>query len=206
VSVSKRIYICAQEPRRRPLPRAVCCFSLVSVGKQAMFRNNTTKIRFIGLSIPAFTRSGHYLCTFCLKKTCPTRRDNRHMLQDAILQCETSTKFTREARPRRVGPKRRGRAHESRSRFVDMNDQWTFQCEIQKRHPLRDETSTDETTPKAQTRPTSAASRTKPRACIWTSNVPALWSVTYVCQCQTHDSGSEYATGYVKCSSVSSTN
>ena len=70
------------------------------------------------------------------------------MLQDAILQCETSTKFTREARPRRVGPKRRGRAHESRSRFVDMNDQWTFQCEIQKRHPLRDETSTDETTPK----------------------------------------------------------
>jgi len=70
------------------------------------------------------------------------------MLQDAILQCETSTKFTREARPRCVGPKRRGRAHESRSRFVDMNDQWTFQCEIQKRHPLRDETSTDETTPK----------------------------------------------------------
>ena len=70
------------------------------------------------------------------------------MLQDAILQCETSTKFTREARPRRGGPKRRGRAHESRSRFVDMNDQWTFQCEIQKRHPLRDETSTDETTPK----------------------------------------------------------
>ena len=78
----------------------------------------------------------------------PKRRDNRHMLQDAILQCETSTKFTREARPRRVGTKRRGRAHESRSRFVDMNDQWTFQCEIQKRHPLRDETSTDETTPK----------------------------------------------------------
>ena len=70
------------------------------------------------------------------------------MQQDAILQCETSTKFTREARPRRVGPKRRGRAHESRSRFVDMDDQWTFQCEIQKRHPLRDETSTDETTPK----------------------------------------------------------
>ena len=29
-----------------------------------------------------------------------------------------------------------------------MDDQWTFQCEIQKRHPLRDETSTDETTPK----------------------------------------------------------
>jgi hypothetical protein len=27
-----------------------------------------------------------------------------------------------------------------------------------------------------QTRPTSAVSRTKPRACIWTSNVPALWS------------------------------
>ena len=80
--------------------------------------------------------------------TRPTRRGNRHMLQDAILQCETSTKFTREARPRRGGPKRRGRAHESRSRFVDMNDQWTFQCEIQKRHPLRDETSTDETTPK----------------------------------------------------------
>jgi hypothetical protein len=70
------------------------------------------------------------------------------MQQDAILQCETSTKFTREARPRRVGPKRRGRAHDSRSRFVDMDDQWTFQCEIQKRHPLRDETSTDETTPK----------------------------------------------------------
>jgi len=22
-----------------------------------------------------------------------------------------------------------------------MNDQWTFQCEIQKRHPLRDETT-----------------------------------------------------------------
>jgi len=33
-------------------------------------------------------------------------------------------------------------------RFVDMNDQWTFQCETKKRHPLRDETSTDETTPK----------------------------------------------------------
>jgi hypothetical protein len=33
----------------------------------------------------------------------------RHMLQDAILQCETPTKFT----PRLVGPKRRGRAHES---------------------------------------------------------------------------------------------
>ena len=30
-----------------------------------------------------------------------------------------------------------------------MNDQWTFQCEIQKRHPHRDETSTDETTPKS---------------------------------------------------------
>jgi hypothetical protein len=29
-----------------------------------------------------------------------------------------------------------------------MDDQWTFQCEIQKRHPLHDETSTDETTPK----------------------------------------------------------
>ena len=74
----------------------------------------------------------------------------RHMLQDAILQCETPTKFTPEDRPRArvVGPKRRGRAHESRSRFVDMDDQWTFQCEIQKRHPLRDETSTDETTPK----------------------------------------------------------
>ena len=78
----------------------------------------------------------------------PTRRGNRHMLQDAILQCETSTKSTTDVRPRRVGPKRRGRARESRSRFVDMDDQWTFQCEIQKRHPLRDETSTDETTPK----------------------------------------------------------
>jgi len=88
---------------------------------------------------------GSHLVSF---ETRPTRRVNRHMLQDVILQCETSTKFTREARPRRVGPKRRGRAHESRSRFVDMNDQWTFQCQIQKRHPLRDETSTDETTPK----------------------------------------------------------
>jgi hypothetical protein len=134
-----------------------------------MFRNNTTKIRFIGLSIPAFTRSGHYLCTFCLKKTCPTRRDNRHMLQDAILQCETSTKFTREARPRRVGPKRRGRAHESRSRFVDMNDQWTFQCEIQKRHPLRDETSTDETTPKPD----------RPRLHLGRNRVLAYGSVTF---------------------------
>ena len=90
---------------------------------------------------------GH-LETKCEELKRPTRRGNRHMLQDAILQCETSTKFTPEARPRRVGPKRRGRAHESRSRFVDMDDQWTFQCEIQKRHPLRDETSTDETTPK----------------------------------------------------------
>jgi hypothetical protein len=71
------------------------------------------------------------------------------MLQDAILQCETPTKFTPEARPRRVCPKRRGRARESRSRFVDMDDQcWTFQCQVQKRHPLRGETSTDETTPK----------------------------------------------------------
>ena len=115
----------------------------------------------------------------------------RHMLQDAILQCETPTKFTPEDRPRArlVGPKRRGRAHESRSRFVDMDDQWTFQCQIQKRHPLCDETSTvDETTPK--TRPTSAASRTKPRDCIWTSMFPALWSVRCVCQCQTYDSAS----------------
>ncbi len=70
------------------------------------------------------------------------------MLQDAILQCETPTKFTPEAQPRRVGPKRRGRARESRSRFVNMDDQWTFQCQVQKRHPLRGETSTDETTPK----------------------------------------------------------
>ena len=77
----------------------------------------------------------------------------RKQQSEAILQCETSTKFTREARPRRVGPKRRGRAHESRSRFVNMNDQWTFQCEIQKRHPLRDET----TKRPPQTRPTSAA-------------------------------------------------
>jgi hypothetical protein len=125
----------------------------------------------------------------------------RHMLQDAILQCETPTKFTPEARPRArlVGPKRRGRAHESRSRFVDMDDQWTFQCQIQKRHPLCDETSTDETTPK--TRPTSAASRTKPRDCIWTSMFPALWSVRCVCQCQTYDSASQCATGFVKDSS-----
>ncbi len=42
----------------------------------------------------------------------------------------------------------RSRVSESGSRFVDLGDQWTFQCEIQKRHPLRDETSTDETTPK----------------------------------------------------------
>ena len=90
---------------------------------------------------------GH-LETKCEELKRPTRRVNRHMLQDAILQCETSTKFTTDVRPRRVGPKRRGRARESRSRFVDMDDQWTFQCEIQKRHPLRDETSTDETTPK----------------------------------------------------------
>jgi hypothetical protein len=77
----------------------------------------------------------------------------RHMLQDAILQCETPTKFTPEARPRRGSPKRRGRARESRSRFVDMDDQWTFQCETEKRHPLRDETSTNETTPKPDVRP-----------------------------------------------------
>ena len=80
--------------------------------------------------------------------TRPTRRGHPHMLLRVILQCETHTKFTPEPQPRRVGPKRRGRALESGSRFVDMNDQWTFQCEIQKRHPLRDETSTDETTPK----------------------------------------------------------
>ena len=49
-----------------------------------------------------------------------------HMLFRVILQCETPTKITPEARPRRVGPKRRGRARESGSRFVDMNDQWTF--------------------------------------------------------------------------------
>ena len=89
---------------------------------------------------------GH-LETKCEELKRPTRRGNRHMLQDAILQCETSTKFTREARPRRVGPKRRGRARESRSRFVDMDDQWTFQCQFQNPPPLRGKTSTDETTP-----------------------------------------------------------
>jgi hypothetical protein len=52
-----------------------------------------------------------------------------------------------------------------------------------------------------QTRPTSAASRTKPRACIWTSMFPALWSVRCVCQCQTYDSASQCATGFVKDSS-----
>ena len=54
-----------------------------------------------------------------------------------------------------------------------------------------------------QTRPTSAASRTKPRACIWTSMFPALWSVRHVCQCQTYDSESQCATGFVKVTSVS---
>ena len=54
-----------------------------------------------------------------------------------------------------------------------------------------------------QTRPTSAASRTKPRACIWTSMFPALWSVRHVCQCQTYDSESQCATGFVRVSSVS---
>jgi len=44
------------------------------------------------------------------------------MLQDAILQCETSTKFTPEARPRRVGPKRRGRQLASRGRVSSL---WT---------------------------------------------------------------------------------
>ena len=67
----------------------------------------------------------------------------------SVLQmCETPTKFTSpEPRPRRVSPKRRGRARESGSRFVDMDDQWTFQCQFQKFTPLRGETSTDETTP-----------------------------------------------------------
>ena len=66
----------------------------------------------------------------------------------SVLQmCETPTKFTPEPRPRRVGPKRRGRARESRSRFVDMDDQWTFQCQFQNPPPLRGKTSTDETTP-----------------------------------------------------------
>ena len=50
---------------------------------------------------------------------------------------ETPEKFTPEARPRRVGPKRRGLARESGSRFVDMGDQWTFQCQIQNPHTLR---------------------------------------------------------------------
>jgi len=117
-------------------------------------------------------------------------------VQDAILQCETSTKFRSEARPRRVGPKRRGRAHKSRSRFVDMDDQWTFQCEIQKRHPPSRRNLDRRNDP--QTRPTSAASRTKPRACIWTSMFPALWSVRCVCHCQTYDSASQCATGFVK--------
>ena len=62
-----------------------------------------------------------------------TAQCTRHMLH-VMLQCETPAKFTPEARPRRVGPKRRGRARESGSRFVDMGDHWTFQC--------------DETTPK----------------------------------------------------------
>jgi hypothetical protein len=74
-----------------------------------------------------------------------TAQCTRHMLH-VMLQCETPAKFTPEARPRRVGPKRRGRARESGLRFVDMGDHWTFA--VRRNDP--------------QTRPTSAASRTKP--------------------------------------------
>ena len=123
------------------------------------------------------------------------------MLFRVILQCETPTKFTPEPRTRRVGPKRRGRARESGSRFVDMNDQWTFQCQIQN-PPPPSRRNVDRRNDR-QPRPTSAASRTKPRACIWTSMFPALWSVRHVCQCQTYDYESQCATGFVKVTSVS---
>ena len=114
-----------------------------------------------------------------------------HMLFRVILQCETPTKFTPEPRPRRVGPKRRGRARESGSRFVDMDDQWTFQCQFQNPPPLRGETSTDETTPNPD-RPRPHLGRNRALAygpvCFPHS---ALWSVRHVCQCQTYDSESQ---------------
>ena len=123
------------------------------------------------------------------------------MLLCVILQCETPTKFTTEPRPRRVGPKWRGRARESGSRFVDMDDQWTFQCQFQNPPPPSRQNVDRRNDP--QPRPTSAASRTKPRACIWTSMFPALWSVRHVCQCQTYDYESQCATGFVRVTSVS---
>ena len=66
--------------------------------------------------------------------------------------CSVKRPQNSHARPDRGAAVRNGEvelaSRQSRSMFVDMDYQWTFQCEIQKRHPLRDETSTDETTPK----------------------------------------------------------
>ena len=49
--------------------------------------------------------------------------------------------------------------------IVDMNDQWTFQCETPKRHPLRDETSTDETS-KRPPNPTDLGRISDETACL----------------------------------------
>ncbi len=117
------------------------------------------------------------------------------MLQHAIHYCSVKRRQNSHPKPDR------GRGSSVRNGEVELTSRgrgssiWTTSGRFsvkskraQKRHPLCDETSTDETTPK--TRPTSAASRTKPRDCIWTSMFPALWSVRCVCQCQTYDSAS----------------
>ena len=90
--------------------------------------------------------------------------------------------------------------------FVDFGDQWSWTFPVSNRKstpPPCSEARNVDRRNDPQTRPTSAASRTKPRACIWTSMFPALWSVRHVCQCQTYDSESQCATGFVRVSSVS---
>ena len=100
------------------------------------------------------------------------------MLLRVILQCETPTKFTPELRPRRVGPKRRGRACESGSRFVDIGYERPVDVSVSiPKSPPPSRRNVDRRND-PQPRPTSAASRTKPRACIWTSMFPALCGVS----------------------------
>ena len=127
------------------------------------------------------------------------------MLFHVILQCETPATFTPEPRPRRVGPKRRLNGEVELASRGRGSSIWTtsgrFSVKSKNDTPFAVNNVDRRNDP--QTRPTSAASRTKPRACIWTSMFPALWSVRHVCQCQTYDYESQCATGFVKVTSVS---
>ena len=87
----------------------------------------------------------------------------RHMFH-VILKCETPTKCTPQARPRRVGPKRRGRGSSS----LATSGRFSVKSNIlqESNPPLRRNVDRRNDPQTQTTRPTSAASRTKPSACI----------------------------------------